>query len=139
MPSRKEIVERELGVRIPEDYAAFLEKYGIYSAHGAEVYGSSESLLRYDGIPCVIGATNMHRRDEGLPHDFLVIHHSGIEDETICLNTKNGKVYALSWVFGNRKIADSFDEWFQRDIIEYYKRDRPNKYVGEKIVIIDKD
>jgi len=139
MPSRKDIVEKELRVKIPPDYAAFLEKYGIYSAHGEEVYGINESLLRYDGSPCVIGATNIHRRNEGLPHHFLVIQHTGIEDETICLNTKNGKVYALSWVFGNRKIADSFDEWFQRDIIEYCKKNPLNKHPRKKIIIIDKD
>jgi hypothetical protein len=76
---------------------------------------------------------------EGLPHRFLVIEHTGIEDETICLDTKDGKVYSIGWVFGNRKIADSFDEWFKRDIIEFSKRDRPNKYAGQKIIFIDKD
>ena len=39
MSSRKEIVERELGVKVPDQYGAFLEKYGIYNAPGVEVYG----------------------------------------------------------------------------------------------------
>jgi SMI1-KNR4 cell-wall len=133
MLSRREIVERELEVKIPRQYAVFLEKHGIYHAPGIEVYGISDSLLHYDGIPCVIGATRNARMREGIPHSFLVIEHTGIEDETICLDTKDGKVYSTSRVFGNRKIADSFDEWFERDIIEFSKRDRPNKYAGETL------
>jgi hypothetical protein len=139
MASRQEIVEQELGVKIPAQYAAFLEKYGIYDPPGVEVYGITDNLLHYDGIPCVIGATKIFRRDEGLPHRFLVIHHTGVEDELICLDTENEKVYSISRDFGNHKIADSFDEWFERDIIEFYKRDRPNKYAGQKIIVIDKD
>jgi hypothetical protein len=139
MSSRREVVEQELGVKLPAQYAAFLEKYGIYDPPGVEVYGISDNLLRYDGIPCVIGATNIYRRTENLPHRFLVIHHTGVEDEMICLDTENEKVYSISCVFGNRKIANSFDEWFKRDIIEFYKPDRPNRYAGQKIIMIDKD
>jgi hypothetical protein len=139
MSSRREIVEKELKLKIPKQYAAFLGKYGIYHAPGVEVYGINDKLLHYNGIPCVIGATRICREQERLPHRFLVIHHTGIEDEMICLDTENEKVYSISWVFGNRKIADSFDEWFQRDIIEFYKRDRPNKYAGRKIIFLDKD
>ena len=139
MPSRKEIVERELRVTVPAQYAAFLDKSRDLPSPGVEVYGISDKLLGYHGLPCVIGATEKSRRADRLPHRFLVIHHTGIEDEMICLDTENEKVYSISWVFGNRKIADSFDEWFQRDIIEFYKRDRPNKYAGQKIIFIDKD
>jgi len=123
-------------VKVPDQYAAFLEKYGIYEATGVEVYGISDKLIRYDGIPCVIGATQMFRRDEGLPHRFLVIHHTGLEDETICLDTENGKVYSFSVDFGNHNIADSFDEWFERDILEFHRPDRPNKYAGAELLLI---
>jgi hypothetical protein len=139
MSSRKEIVEKELQVRLPEQYATFLEKHGIYDPPGVEVYGINDKLLHYDGIPCVIGATRKRRRTDNLPHRFLVIHHTGIEDEIICLDTENERVYSFSRHFGNRKIADSFDEWFKRDIIEFYKRDRPNRYAGQKIIMIDED
>jgi hypothetical protein len=121
MPSRKKIVEDELSVRVPVQYEAFLETYGIYNVGSVEVYGISDNLLGYGGIPCVIGVTENYRRRYGLPHRFLVIHHTGIEDEYICLDTENEKVYAFSREFGDRKIADSFNEWFQRDIIEFEK------------------
>ena len=139
MSSRKEIVEQELGIKVPAQYEAFLKKYGIYDPPGVEVYGITENLVHYNGVPCVIGVTKSYRKMVHLPHRFLVIHHTGVEDEIICLDTENEKIYSISRVFGDLKIADSFDEWFKRDIIEFYKEDRPNKYAGEKIIIIDKD
>ncbi len=139
MSSRKEIVEKEVRLRIPEQYSAFLDKYGIYEDVGVEVCGISESLLGYHALPCVIGATEKSSQADNLPHRFLVIHRTGLEDEMICLDKENERVYSISRVFGNGKIADSFDEWFQRDIIESYKRDRPNTYAGQKIIFLDED
>ncbi len=141
MSSRREIIEKELGVRVPKQYEVFLEKYGIYDPPGIEVYGISDSLLGYDGIPCVIGATEVYRRLDGLPHRFLVIHNTGLEDETICLDTEDEKVYSFSRVFGTHKIADSFDEWFERDIIGYLKeREKYREQFGDepdKIIDLD--
>ena len=120
MLSRTETVEKELEVEVPAQYAAFLEKYGIYDPPGIagiEVYGINEKLLSYGGIPCVIGATESYRED-GLPHRFLVIFNTGYEDEVACLDTENGKVYAIELARGrNVKIANSFDEWFDREIL----------------------
>lgn len=118
MASRKSIVETELAVKVPKQYEAFLNKYGIYEAAPLEVYGITESLLSYDGIPCVIGATRIYRK-YGVPHRFLVLHHTGIEDEIVCLDTVNEKVYSVSRLLGTRIIADSFNEWFARDILQF--------------------
>jgi len=121
MSYRKRLVEKELGVILPDQYVAFLNKYGYYTDPPLQVYGVRENLLGHDGAPSVIGVTRIFR-SEGLPHRFIVIHYTGIEDEYVCLDTRDGKVYAFSRVFGNRKIADSFDEWFERDIIEHMKQ-----------------
>ncbi len=134
--SRREIVERELGVTVPEQYAAFLEKYGIFHAPGIEVYGISDNLSDYDGIPCVIGATRNSRLREGLPHRFLVLEDIGVDGVMTCLDTGDGKIYSISYVFGNHKIADSFDDWFETDILEYSRRKRSSKYNGEKLELI---
>ncbi len=117
MPSRAEIVEAALGVKVPKQYERFLNKYGIYRAFGIQVFGIDDDLLTYDGIPCVIGATNKARNEDQYPHRFLVLHYTGIEDEFICLDTENEKIYSLSECFGNHMVADSFDEWFERDIL----------------------
>jgi hypothetical protein len=117
MASRKQVVERELGVKVPKQYATYLEEYGIYEAPGVEVYGMSDDLLRFDGPPCVIGATQARRRRDNLPHRFIALQHTGLEDETICLDTEDGTVHSRSRDFGNHKIAESFNEWFERDIL----------------------
>ena len=117
MASRKQIVERELDVKVPKEYGDFLDTYGIYDPPGIEVYGMRDTLIAYDGIPCVIGATQIFRRDDKLPHRFLVIQTTGLEDEIICLDTEDGTVHSRSRDFGNHKIADSFNEWFERDIL----------------------
>jgi len=121
MSSRKRLVQKELGVILPDQYVTFLNKYGVYQDPPFEVYGVRESMLGHDGVPSVIGTTRFHRRLDDLPHRFIVIHDTEVEDEIVCLDTHNGKVYAFSRVFGNRKLADSFNEWFERDIIEYSK------------------
>jgi hypothetical protein len=105
-------------VRVPDQYADFLDNYGIYHAPGIEVFGMSNRLSDYDGMPCVIGATKIRRTRHFLAHRYLVLYYTGTEDEFVCLDTEDERVYSVSWVFGNRKIADSFDEWFQRDILE---------------------
>jgi hypothetical protein len=117
MPSRAQIVQEALGIRVPQQYERFLNKYGIYEAPGIEVFGISDNLINYDGIPCVIGATKLYRKEYGYPHRLLVLHYTGFEDEFICLDTENEKIYSMSRYTGNRKIADSFDEWFNRDIL----------------------
>ena len=124
MPSRAQIVEATLGVKVPRQYERFLSKYGIYRTFGIEVFGIDDDLLSYEGIPCVIGATKIYRKEYNYPHRLLVIHYTGLEDEFICLDTENEKIYAMSRVFGNRKIADSFDEWFNRDILSESKKKR---------------
>jgi len=136
MRLRKEIVEKELGVTVPEQYAAFLEKYGILNAERREVYGIHDNLLGYDGSPCVIGVTQIFRRDEGLPHRFLVVENIGVDGVIICLDTEDEKVYQISRVYGDCKIADSFDEWFETDILEYLKQKPPAKYAGAKLELI---
>jgi hypothetical protein len=121
MSCRKRLVEKELGVILPDQYVAFLNKYGYYTDPPLEVYGVRENLRDHDGVPSVIGVTRYYRRLRDLPHRFIVIHRTGEEDEFVCLDTRDGRVYAFSRAFGDRKLADSFDEWFERYIIEFAK------------------
>jgi hypothetical protein len=37
MATGKKIVEPELGVKVPEDYAAFLDEYGMHESDGVEL------------------------------------------------------------------------------------------------------
>jgi hypothetical protein len=117
MPSREEIVERELGVRLPEDYKSFLKAHGIYEYPGGEVYGITDGMVDLDQIPCVIGATRKAKALYNLPKGYVVINHSGFEDEMVCLDTETGQIYMVGQ--GTReKIAGSFDEWFSREVLD---------------------
>ena len=122
MPSKAQIVEAALGVKVPKQYERFLNKYGIYRTFGIDVFGIDDDLLSYEGIPCVIGATKIYRKEYNYPHRLLVLQYTGFEDEFVCLDTENEKIYIMSRYTGNRKIADSFDEWFNRDILSESKK-----------------
>jgi hypothetical protein len=132
MSWRAETVEKALGVKIPEQYRDFLEKYGIYNDIGVEVYGITENLTRFTGVPCVIGATESLRRDYDLPIRFLALEYTGLEDEHICLDTEDGKVYAISKWLGDLKVADSFNEWFYGDIIGRREERRKSREAYDK-------
>ncbi|MGO9570620.1 MAG: SMI1/KNR4 family protein [Desulfomonilaceae bacterium] len=113
--SPRNTIERELNVCIPDDYDTFLKRYGYYDESGVEVYGISENMVDFETIPCVIGATKNARKIYEFPKSFIVIHHTGIEDEVVLLDTNDGKVYLMS--HGEiQKIADSFHEWFEAAI-----------------------
>jgi hypothetical protein len=117
MSSRRQTVEKALGVRVPAQYEVFLITFGDYEARGIQVFGITDDTMDMEKMPCVIGATKIRRRFHGLPHRFIVLHYTGMEDEFICLDTEDEKVYSISRLYGNHKIADSFDEWFARDIL----------------------
>ncbi len=116
MSVRRDKVEKELGVNIPSDYANFLDEYGTYEEDDVEIYGLDDEVIDINKIPCVIGATKILREAIDLPERFLVIQHTGYEGEIICLDTKSGAIYLISDHKQDR-IADSFSEWFNRDIL----------------------
>jgi len=119
MFERRDIVEKELGVNIPADYAKFLDEYGTYEEDDIEIYGLDDEVVDINKIPCVIGATKILRKAIGLPKRFLVIQHTGHEGEIICLDTRSGAIYRISSDgMTQDKIAESFGEWFNRDILE---------------------
>ncbi len=117
MSERQQMVADELGVSIHSDYANFLQKYGIYERDGLEIYGINDEIVDINKIPCVIGATKILRKAINLPKAFLVIQHTGYEDEIICLDAESGAIYRVSDQ-KKQKIADSFSEWFNRDILQ---------------------
>lgn len=60
------------------------------------------------------GITRLSRRQNAaLAHPF---ERSGV-DEMVCLDTETGEVYLVGQGI-REKIADSFDEWFRRDVLD---------------------
>jgi hypothetical protein len=116
MPKRAAMVEKALGIPVPKHYADFLDTRGTYEADGVEVYGLDDGIVDQNKIPCVIGATRMLRKNANLPKQFLAIHHTGYEDEVVCLDSKTGAVFLFTQ--GDMsKIADSFNTWFSGEIL----------------------
>lgn len=60
----------------------------------------------------------MARHKDGLAEHFLVIHYAGYEGEIVLLDTTDGSVHLMR--YGKiHKIADSFNEWFEKEILSY--------------------
>jgi hypothetical protein len=94
----------------------------VCQSPGIQLDPNSIKTLRRAVRRLIIGATKIYRKEYSYPHRLLVIHYTGFEDEFICLDTENEKIYSMSRYTGNRKIADSFDEWLNRDILPRVKK-----------------
>lgn len=106
--TRSEFVERELKIKLPLDYANFINELG-YSMNNTEIYGYIEGM-EIDKIPCVIGATKLYKEEQdNIGDKDIVIAFDDFENSPIILN-ENGEVYCVD--FDKRKlIAKNFTEW----------------------------
>lgn len=106
--TRVEFVEKELKIKLPSDYAKFINEVG-YLMDKIEVYGYIEGM-EIEKIPCVIGATRLYKEDqENIEDKDIVIAFDSFENSPIILN-ENGEVYCVD--FDERKlIAKNFAEW----------------------------
>ncbi len=50
-------VQAELGVRVPTDYADFLDRHGHVETAGLTIYGYSQDMVDAGALPSIIGAT----------------------------------------------------------------------------------
>jgi len=114
---RVKLVENKLQVSLPEDYARFLEEYGDFEKDGIEIYGYTEEYIDINKIPCVIGATNLYRELLNLSKNEIVLSYTGFEDYIIILDTKSGKIIETDSNRDDRVIANSFEEWFNKNFL----------------------
>lgn len=106
-PSEDELQTAEdiLGLKIPEDYKWFLQKYG----HGGFFF----EFLGYglNGKAMFVEET-LKQREYGLPLDLLVIENC--DEYVVCINVNSGNV--VSWSRsdndGGIKMEDSFLAYF---------------------------
>ena len=110
--NRVRIVEEALGVKLPAEYAEFVQTRGIDEAGGIEIYGYDERVQDVDRIPCVIGATRLYQSGYDLVPSEIVVAHTFYEDEIVVLDTASGVVFSLSHE-GRKKIAASFGDWME--------------------------
>ena len=78
------VAEGYLGVRFPNSYREFLQRYGAGSFGGRDVYGLG---VPDTGLPNVVWATDALRgSDDFFPADLVVIQDTG-EGDILCLAT----------------------------------------------------
>jgi hypothetical protein len=92
-------VEQRLGLTFAEDYAAYLEKYGVISAWHIELTGIIDSKRLN-----VVDVTLEERQRNQLPQDLYVIEDTGIEGIMIVQN-RSREIF--EWQ--NKQIKKLFD------------------------------
>ncbi len=108
-----ELVKKELGVTLPQQYQEYLNEYSHGGIAGVDILG-----IGLTGRVIFLDVTKSYR-EEGLPENFVVVENC--DEWLYCLNCDTGEIYFWD-PFGNvRKEFDSFDEFLlseYKDAIE---------------------
>ncbi len=135
-----------LGVKLPETYASFMERYGKKLPEDPV---HRESWLKGLGsADFVIGTTLAFRST--IPHfrkDAVVIGYAGIKtvivnkayeeiDEYLMLDTRDGSVHTVDSFGTGERIATTFDEWVGPELLRATLREQ---YTGILTVILFDD
>jgi uncharacterized membrane protein len=123
-----------LGVRVPEDYAGFMETHGNKLSEDPV---SKESWIGGLGSPdFVIGTTLAFRSSiAGFRMENVVIGYLGIKtiiinkmyeeiDEYLMLDVRDGSVSAVDSLGATNKIAASFEDWITPELLRATLRER---------------
>ncbi len=135
-----------LGVRLPEDYADFMESHGKKLSEDPV---HRESWLRRLGSPdFVIGTTLAFRSTiPGFKPAHVVIGYIGIKtiiinkayeeiDEYLMLDTRDGSIHGLDSLGAMNRLAAGFKEWVGPDLLRATLKE---KYASNLTVIIFDD
>lgn len=99
-----EKAERYLDVRFPDDYRAFLRRWGTLSIGPLEFYGICKDDFVNSSVPDAIWYTQRKRQQLGLPKELVILYdNNGVE--YYCLDTSAAeKSRIVVWDTHLRKI-----------------------------------
>ncbi len=133
MGSFADYASQALGVRLPEDYAGFMESHGKrLSEDPIHVEGWLQGLGSPD---FVIGTTSAFRSQiSNFRMENVVIGYVGIKtiivdrvaeeiDEYLVLDTRDGSVLAVDSLGAANRIAGSFEEWVEPELLRIRLRE----------------
>jgi uncharacterized membrane protein len=141
-----DIASEALGIRLPEDYASFMETYGEKLSE--DPLGKESWVGGLGSSEFVIGTTLAFRsKFPHFPRESVVIGYVGIKtiivnrmheeiDEYLMLDTTDGGIYSVDSLGVIKKIATSFEEWITPDLLRATLRD---EYTSVLTVVVFDD
>jgi hypothetical protein len=105
-----------LNLNALKEYNDFIEKHGIVSQNGIEIYGVLEHIDN-ELLPSVVAATKLYKDNYHLKDKEIVISFDDFLNCPVVLD-ENNVVYNV-FLDKKEKIADSFNEWFLKIKEEY--------------------
>ncbi len=144
--SFKAYAARELGVRIPDDYARFMEEYGRRLPEDPMRGESWVAGLGNEEF--VIGTTLAFRSAlPNFPKSYVVMGYGGLKriivnhmyediDQFFVLDARDGKVLSVDSRGVSRAVADSFEEWVSPELLRAQLRDQ---YTSTLTVLVFQD
>jgi uncharacterized membrane protein len=146
MRSPVEKVAKTLGVKLPEEYVRFMEKYG--KKLSTDPISQQSWVLGLGDANFVEGTTLAFRsKRPNFAPENVVIGYSGLKkimidkieeeiDDYVMLNTQDGKILSVDSLGATKIIADGFEDWAGSEILAAELRD---KYESTLTVILFDD
>lgn len=141
-----EYVAKTLGVKLPDGYVRFMEKYGRKLP--ADPVNQESWVSGLGDSAFVVGTTQAFRAE--IPHfsmENVVIGYSGIKtivinkvyetvDTYVMLNTRDGRVLSVDSLGAVEAIAEGFDEWIGAEL---HRAELREKYDSTLTVVLFDD
>ncbi len=135
-----------LGVRLPEDYANFMETYGkrlsedpVHKGSWVGGLGSPDFVI---GTTLAFRSQISHFRTENVVIGYvgiktIIVNRAYVEiDEYLMLDTKDGSILTVDSRGVTNKIAASFEEWIGPDLLRAALNE---KYTSNLTVVVFDD
>ena len=126
-PKKEELIkisEEALGLKFPPTYRLFLHKYGCGGLGGLEIYGIIDENFKESSVPDGIWLTLDERKDDYLPHHFIIISDTG-DGYWYCLDSSQpnaeGEYPVVVWGLDmaeedKEKVAEDFGEFLLNEL-----------------------